>query len=159
VTNMYDTIAPGNSQNAAFYVANTIKPKRVRRTKDKITSIRSTIKEILEQSNPQTCRQVFYACSVRGVISNLETEYQRTIIRLLTEMREAGQIPFEWIADNTRWMRKPSSFTGVKACLESVANSYRRNLWASMPSYVEIWCEKDALAECSSKRPRSTTYL
>jgi hypothetical protein len=151
--NIANPTAVGNNNHTAdpFYVASdikpsTIKPKRVRRTKDKITSIRSTIEEILEQSNPQTCRQVFYACSVRGVISKLETEYQRTIIRLLTEMREAGQIPFEWIADNTRWMRKPSSFTGVEACLESVANSYRRNLWASMPVYVEVWCEKDALA-------------
>jgi hypothetical protein len=67
-------------------------------------------------------------------------------MRLLVEMREAGEIPFEWIPDNTRWMRKPSSFTGVEACLNSVANSYRRDLWASMPVHVEIWCEKDALA-------------
>jgi hypothetical protein len=61
-------------------------------------------------------------------------------------MREKGAIPFEWIADNTRWMRKPSSFTGIEACLNSTANSYRRDLWAAMPIYVEIWCEKDALA-------------
>ena len=61
-------------------------------------------------------------------------------------MREAGTVPFHWIADNTRLMRKPSSFTGVEACLELVAHSYRRNLWASMPAYVEVWCEKDALA-------------
>jgi hypothetical protein len=91
-------------------------------------------------------RQVFYALTVRGAIAKQEIEYKRTVVRLLTEMREAGQIPFEWIADNTRWMRKPSSFTGVEACLEATANSYRRNLWASMPVYVEIWVEKDALA-------------
>jgi hypothetical protein len=43
-------------------------------------------------------------------------------------------------------MRKPSSFTGIEQCLETCANSYRRNLWATAPVYVEIWCEKDALA-------------
>jgi hypothetical protein len=61
-------------------------------------------------------------------------------------MREAGEIPFEWIADNTRWMHKPTSFTGIEHCLNSAAEFYRRNLWASMPMQVEIWCEKDALA-------------
>jgi hypothetical protein len=43
-------------------------------------------------------------------------------------------------------MRKPSAFTGIEACLNSTANSYRRDLWSSMPVYVEVWCEKDALA-------------
>jgi hypothetical protein len=61
-------------------------------------------------------------------------------------MRKAGLIPFPWIADNTRWQRKPSSFTGIEACLSSVANNYRRDLWISMPVYVEVWLEKDALA-------------
>jgi len=61
-------------------------------------------------------------------------------------MREAGQIPFGWIADNTTWMRKPATFTGIEQCLNSTSHFYRRNLWAAMPVYVEVWCEKDALA-------------
>src|SRR5262249_41669291 len=40
----------------------------------------------------------------------------------------------------------PSSFTGIEACLEACAGSYRRDLWATMPVYVEVWVEKDALA-------------
>jgi hypothetical protein len=128
------------------YGAYTIKSKRHRRTKAAITSIRDHIKDILEQSHPQTVRQVFYAATVRGSIPKVEKEYQKTIVRLLVEMREAGAVPFEWIADNTRWQRKPSSFTGLGECLVSCAQSYRRDLWNSMPVYVEIWCEKDALA-------------
>jgi hypothetical protein len=89
---------------------------------------------------------VYYALTVRGVIEKNEIEYHRTVIRLLTEMREAGQIPFEWIADNTRWQRKPSTFTGIESCLNSTARFYRRDLWAAMPVNVEVWCEKDALA-------------
>jgi hypothetical protein len=142
-TNAHAQVPPGGQE---FYGAYTIKPKRHRRTKGAIGSIRDTIKEILEQSHPQTCRQVFYASTVLGTVAKVEKEYQKTIIRLLVEMREKGEIPFEWIADNTRWMRKPSSFTGVKQCLEVCANDYRRNLWATMPVYVEVWCEKDALA-------------
>jgi hypothetical protein len=130
-----------------FYVASDIKkPKRFRRTKAAITSVRDAIKDILEQDNPQTVRQVFYALTVRGVIAKAEIEYQRTVVRLLVDMREAGDIPFDWIADNTRWMRKPATFVGLEACLSNTSKFYRRDLWAAMPVYVEIWCEKDALA-------------
>jgi hypothetical protein len=111
-----------------------------------VTSIRDHIKDLLEQNNPQTVRQVFYALTVRGAIAKAEIEYKRTVVRLLGEMREAGEIPFEWIADNTRWQRKLSTFTGIESCLNSCANNYRRDLWAAMPVYVEVWCEKDALA-------------
>jgi hypothetical protein len=127
-----------------FYVPKSI--KRLRRTKVTIAGIRTAIIDILSEDHPQTVRQVFYALTVRGVIPKLELEYHRTVIRLLGEMREAGQIPFEWIADNTRWMRKPSTFTGIESCLNNTAKFYRRNLWASMPIYVEVWIEKDALA-------------
>jgi hypothetical protein len=120
--------------------------KRSRRTKAAIGDIKSAIINILTTNNSQTVRQVFYAATVRGVIAKVESEYKRTICRLLTEMREAGKIPFEWIADNTRWMRKPSSFTSLEACLNASAEFYRRDLWAKMPVYVEVWCEKDALA-------------
>jgi hypothetical protein len=129
---------------APFYSASTI--KRSRRTKAAIKSIRDAIRNILENDHPQTVRQVFYALTVRGVIKKAEIEYQQTVIRLLVDMREAGEIPFGWIADNTRWMRKPATFVGLDSCLKNTARFYRRDLWAAAPVYVEIWCEKDALA-------------
>jgi hypothetical protein len=127
-----------------FYVPSDI--KRFRRTKSTMTGIRAAIRDVLSEDHPQTVRQVYYALTVRGVIEKNEIEYHRTVIRLLTDMREAGEVPFEWIADNTRWQRKPSTFTGIESCLNSTARFYRRNLWAAMPVYVEVWCEKDALA-------------
>jgi hypothetical protein len=144
-TNGHAQAEPENQANG-FYVASDIKSKRHRRTKAAITTICDTIKGILEQSYPQTVRQIYYALTVKGAIAKTENEYQRTTVRLLTDMRESEGIPFEWISDNTRWMRKPSSFTGIEACLNAIAEQYRRNLWASMPVYVEVWCEKDALA-------------
>jgi hypothetical protein len=120
--------------------------KRIRRTKVVINGIRDEIIAILEESHPQTVRQVFYALTVRGKILKIEQEYHRTVVRLLVDMREDGQLPFDHIADNTRWQRKPSSFIGIENALENFAQAYRRDLWASSPVYVEIWVEKDALA-------------
>lgn len=133
-----------NAARGTVYVASDI--KRFRRTKAAVRSIRDTIRDILEKDHPQTVRQVFYALTVRGAIKKAEIEYHRTVVRLLVEMRETGEVPFSWIADNTRWQRKPATFVGLDACLRSTAHFYRRDLWASMPVYVEVWCEKDALA-------------
>jgi len=50
-------------------------------------------------------------------------------VRLLTAMRRAGEIPFGWIADSTRWMRKPTSYAGLSDMMEQQQRFYRRALW------------------------------
>src|SRR6516164_4375288 len=123
-----------------FYRPKSI--KRFRRTKATIGGIRQQIYDILSNDHPQTVRQIFYALTVRGAIAKEEKEYHGTVVRLA----RCAHIPFDWITDNTRLMRKPSSFTGLESCLRSTAQHYRRNLWAAAPVYVEIWVEKDALS-------------
>jgi hypothetical protein len=55
-------------------------------------------------------------------------------------------LPYTDIADLTRWMRKPQTYDGVKAALQATAQLYRKALWSDADTYVEVWCEKDALA-------------
>jgi hypothetical protein len=62
------------------------------------------------------------------------------------EMRLAGEVEFGWIADNTRWMRKPRSHSSLEEALEHTAKTYRRSVWDDQDAYVEVWLEKDALA-------------
>ena len=144
-------IKPTEAAPPPFYVPTDIKSgeakaKRFRRTKDAIRTISDAIVQLLEGDHPQTVRQVFYALTVRGIIAKHETEYHRTAIRLLVKLREEGTVPFEYLADNTRWQRKPSAFTGIADALDNFAQAYRRDLWAASPVYVEVWCEKDALS-------------
>ena len=117
----------------------------MRRTKAAVNGIRDAIVGLLEESHPQTVRQVYYALTVKGLIGKTQKEYKQTVIRLLVEMREYGTVPFDWIADNTRLMRKPDTYTGVDRALQIFAKAYRRDRWAAAPVYVEIWCKKDAL--------------
>jgi hypothetical protein len=70
--------------------------------------------ELLASENPVTVRQVFYRLVSRGIVARTESEYRSTVARLLAAMRREGAIPYRWIADNTRWMRKSQSY----ACLE-----------------------------------------
>ena len=122
------------------------RPTRGRRTKEDIETIRRALERLLQRENPATVRQVFYRLVSMGVIAKSEAEYKQTVCRLLGEMRLAGRIPFGWIADNTRWMRKPTTFSSLEQALRRTAEAYRRSVWDEMPVYVEIWLEKDALA-------------
>jgi hypothetical protein len=95
--------------------------KRARRTKEEIEAIRAAIKNVLDADHPQTVRQVFYQLVVRGVIEKTENEYQTTVIRLLTDMRLAGEISFERIIDSSRITHETQTFDSVGDALRETA--------------------------------------
>ena len=128
----------------AVYAASPV--KRDRRTKAEIATIRATIERVLRRYQPMTVRQVFYQLVSIGALEKTEQEYKGTVCRLLAEMRRDGQIPYGWIADSTRWQRKPVTYRGIEHLLNETAKLYRRALWEKQHAYVEIWLEKDALA-------------
>jgi hypothetical protein len=99
------------------------------------------------EQGPVTVRQLYYQAEVRGVpgIDKTEDGYNK-IQRQVLDLRRAGRLPYADIADLTRWMRKPETHDSVEAALLSTARFYRKALWRDSGTYVEIWCEKDALA-------------
>jgi len=109
-------------------------------------TIRGALFDIVAGGAPMTVRQVFYQAVSTGLVDKTEQAYKSTVGRLLTEMRLKSELPFDWIADDTRWMRKPRSYDSLDGMLREVAELYRRDLWRSQPDYVEIWLEKGALA-------------
>ena len=122
------------------------KPVRVRRSRAEIEALENALVNLLASENPMTVRQVFYRMVSIGAIDKTEKEYKNTICRLLGKLRRDGRIAFEWLSDQTRWMRKPRTDRGLEAALRRTAELYRRDVWAELPVYVEIWLEKDALA-------------
>lgn len=120
--------------------------KRRRRTKAEIAELRDALFSIIAEESPMTVRQVFYQAVSRGLIEKSEAEYQNVVGRLLTIMRRDGELPYDWIADNTRWMRKPRTYDGIGQLLNDSARLYRRSVWTDQDSYCEIWLEKEALA-------------
>jgi hypothetical protein len=121
-------------------------PIRARRTRSAIEELRATLREVVAEDPPMTVRQVFYRMVSRGAIAKSEAEYKQTVCRLLGLMRREGEIPFEWLADNTRWMRKSPSYSSLSEALRHTAEAYRRAIWDRQAAYVEVWLEKDALA-------------
>jgi hypothetical protein len=109
-------------------------------------AIRDAICEILERDNPMTVRGLFYRLVAQALIAKTENEYKTTVVRLIKELRLNGAVPFEWIADSTRWMRKPTTFSDLNVALHYAALTYRRSVWNEQDVYVEVWTEKDAVA-------------
>ena len=114
-------------------------------TKAEVEARREALLDIIKAGRPMTVRQVFYQATVRGLVEKAESGYGK-IQTDLTIMRRAGELPYDWLADNTRWQRKPRTFDSVEQALRDTAAFYRKNLWTDASSYVEIWREKDALA-------------
>jgi hypothetical protein len=119
---------------------------RARRTKADIAAIRAAIREVIENDPPMTVRQVFYQLVSRGVIEKTEEQYQGTIIRLMTEMRLDGSLPYSWVVDESRRVRITQTYNSIEDALEHTAKFYRRSALAQSDDYIEIWVEKDALA-------------
>lgn len=120
--------------------------KRQRRCRGEMDDIRELMRSILEERHPMTVRQMFYQLVTRGAIAKTEAQYKGTVCRLLADMRKDGSLPFAWLADNTRWMRKPTTYRSLKHGLRTMQQYYRRDLWNEQDVYCEIWLEKEALA-------------
>ncbi|MGE3782056.1 MAG: hypothetical protein AB7H71_04860 [Alphaproteobacteria bacterium] len=129
--------------SAAPYQASQI--KRRRSTKAEVEHRRNELHDIVAGMHPMTVRQVFYQTSVRGIVEKSETGYNK-VQNDLVLMRRAGELPYNWLSDSTRWQRKPRSFNGAEDALRETARLYRKALWAEADCYVEVWIEKDALA-------------
>jgi hypothetical protein len=119
--------------------------KRRRSTKAEIEARRLALFHIVAQQCPMTVRQVYYQATVQGLVEKTEAGYQ--IVQTdLTVMRREGLLPYDWLADNTRWQRKPRTYDDVLDALRDTARFYRKSLWTDAGIYVEVWLEKDALA-------------
>ncbi len=121
--------------------------KRRRATKAEMEERAEFLIDYAEEHGPITVRGLYYQAEVHGVpgVTKDDKDYDK-IQRQVLNLRRAGRLEYHHISDATRWMRKPSTHSGVEAALEATARLYRKSLWEDAEDYVEIWCEKDALA-------------
>ena len=129
-----------------FYGTSTTK----RRTKNQVGVIRSRIYNELHKLHPQTLRGLFYVLESAGIVEKSEAGY-RTVARLTGSMRLSGELPFQWLTDNTRFTLRHDSFSNMVDFLDYAQKLYRRDLLATSDVYIEIWTEKDAIASLLSE--------
>src|SRR5262249_17938723 len=89
-----------------------------------------------------TGRGIGYKLFTAGLIPSMANNEMQRVYRLLKEAREEGEIPWEWIVDETRDLERVSTWANPKAYARAVARSYRRDLWNQQPKRCEVWSEK-----------------
>jgi hypothetical protein len=95
-----------------------------------------------EISQPITGRGIGYKLFTQRLISSMGRADMQRVYRLLKEARERGDIPWEWIVDETRELERAPSWTDPAAYVRTVSRCYRRDFWLQQPYRVEVWSEK-----------------
>jgi hypothetical protein len=88
----------------------------------KIETIRNALRELLAQHRqedtlPTSGRFLYYELLSRGIISKEKTGARRSdqdMIDALTDLRENGEIPWDWIVDETRSIEDYTGFPTIK---------------------------------------------
>jgi hypothetical protein len=123
--------------------------KRSRRTKAELDQLHDAIMTVCLEDHPLSVRGVFYRVMSAGAVEKSEKAYA-AVQREVLKLRRLGVLPYEWIADGTRWHIKPDSWDSVDDALNDAASSYRRALWHDQGVYVEVWSEKEAISSIIS---------
>jgi len=110
-----------------------------------LAALHEAILAVCAVDHPLSVRGVFYRVMSAGAVEKTEKAYA-AVQREVLKLRRAGDLPYGWIADGTRWHVKSESWSCVEAALDDAAASYRRALWHDQDTYVEVWSEKEAIS-------------
>jgi hypothetical protein len=119
--------------------------KRARSTRVEMEARFDAIYRIVKESQPTGIRFAYYRAVVEGIVPKTDSGYVK-VQRAILQMRRDGVLPWAWITDNSRWMRKPQSWDSVEDVLADTAAAYRKALWRDNPTAVEVWCESESVA-------------
>jgi hypothetical protein len=109
------------------------------RSKSTISLIEAMYR-IAEEAKPITGRGIGYKLFAAGLIQNMSSGEMKKVYYALKVAREDGDIPWDWIVDETRALELVSTWDNPQHCADGFF--YRRDLWQTQPKQVEVWSEK-----------------
>lgn len=112
--------------------------------------------DFLSVQNPTTVRGVCYALFTRGLIPSMERKHTAKVSRQLTDARELGMVPWEWLVDESREIEGAATWRDPDQYVEVVRRSYRRDAWAQQPVRLLLVSEKGTVR--GTVRPVTDQY-
>jgi hypothetical protein len=106
------------------------------------TEILEAVKQILSEIQPASVRAVCYQLFVRKLIPDMNKSSTNSISRLLARAREDGEIPWQWIVDESREAEVARRWSSTDALIHAAVKQYRRDYWQDQDYRVEVWSEK-----------------
>src|SRR5262249_56830329 len=77
-----------------------------------------------------------------GLIPSMSRKDMQTVYRLLKEERERGEIPWEWIVDETRDLERVATWDDPGGFARTMVNACRHDNWNQQPRRVEVRSEQ-----------------
>jgi hypothetical protein len=129
-------------------------------TLDVITVAEGICEDYAAQGYNLTLRQLYYQFVARALIPNTQQSYKR-LGDIVSNGRLGGLIDWNHISDRTRSAVQPVFWTDPESIIESAARSYNIEMWRDQAEYVEVWVEKEALADVIGQAAdrRDATYF
>src|SRR6516164_7327578 len=90
-----------------------------------------------EAAQPITGRGIGYKLFARRLIPSMSNNDMQRVYRLLKVAREQGDIPWEWIVDETRTLERVPTWNDPAEYAECTVRDYRRDFWKQQPRRVE----------------------
>ncbi len=118
---------------------------RGRRPKKELEWLRYRLYLLTAEEHPATVRGIYYRAVSRGYVPKDDAGY-RLIQGQLLSMRRSGLLPWHWITDSSRIVRRRNRFKNMEEYAKWVQGNYRADYWTTSDVNIELWCEKDALA-------------
>src|SRR5207249_11850843 len=103
--------------------------KKVRGKSQRSLDLIEAMRAAAQAAQPITGRGIGYKLFTAGLIPSMARAEMQRVYRLLKEARERGDIPWEWIVDETRELERVSTWDNPAQYARAVARSYRRDFW------------------------------
>jgi len=116
--------------------------KKIRGRSQRSLDLIAAMRTAAEAAQPITGRGIGYKLFTAGLISSMSRSEMARVYRLLKQAREHGEIPWDWIVDETRAIERVATWDDPAAYACAVARSYRRDFWNQQPHRVQVWSEK-----------------
>jgi hypothetical protein len=101
--------------------------------------------DVLEDAGQAiTLRQLFYRLVATGDIAKTDAAYKK-LGRVMSNLREDGTVPWEYLADHVRVTIQARTFDGVEGLLTDSTDFYRRNLMRDQDVAIQLWAESDSI--------------
>ena len=104
---------------------------------------RQAIIAFIKEQGVVSIRQIFYRLVSQNIIKNTLSQYQM-LDNFVNKLRYEGIIPFNSISDITNCYGT-NQYDSIQACVEDAVEDYRSNWNKKFNTYIEVWCEKEAL--------------
>lgn len=120
-------------------------PKRGRGLGRKTIEIINASADILQEIEPASVRAVCYALFNQRFIKSMAKGETQKVSRNLVTARENGDVPWEWIVDETREPERVQTWENPEAIIDAAVQGYRRDYWQDQSERVEVWSEKGTI--------------